>query len=119
MSITKSVAVFLGSAIIIVAFAVGTYLLGWWVEEDTINRRSEINNDSYARQTALQEEMVDKYRTVSDIDVQIATATDEQVAPLKAQRQAVLNQLCLAHSQWTGTVSVPQHVTDYAERNCA
>lgn len=101
------------------AVLVGLYQGGWWLKEDAVNRTSSINNDSYARQTALQEELIDKYRTVSDIDVQLTTATAEQEPALKAQRQAVLNQFCLAHAQFTNTTTIPDYVLDYADRNCA
>lgn len=108
----------IAAIIVIVAIIVGGYLGGWWLREDAINRDSAINNDSYARQTALQEELIDKYGTVADIDVQLTTATDEQAGPLRAQRTAVLNQFCLAYSQYTGTVSLPDTVYAYAEREC-
>lgn len=114
----RTIAGAIGAVVLVAALSVGVYQGGWWLSEDGVNRRAEINNQSFARQSALQEEVIDKYRVLADIDVQISTATDSQAAPLKAQRKAVLDQLCLAWGQMTETATVPATAATYAERNC-
>lgn len=114
----KSATTALVAIVGVVVVLVGLYLGGWWLQEDAVNRTSAINNDSYARQTALAEELTDEYGTLADIDVQLTTATDEQAPALRAQRGAVLDKFCLAWSQYTGTATVSDTITAYAERNC-
>lgn len=115
----KAIAAGIGVLVLIAALGFGAWHLGWFIEEANVNRSAEVNNDSFARQTALQEEIIDKYRTVADIDVQLSTATEDQKPALQAQRTAVLNQLCDAYFQSTGRVTIPSHITNYADRNCA
>ena len=89
------------------------------MEEETTNRRARIDNDSYARQSSLVEDVLDKHRTALDIDVQITTATPEQAAVLRAQRIAVVAQFCDAFGQINQTVTVAPTVAAFADQECS
>lgn len=116
---TKTVFAVIGGLLLTVLLAVGGWQLGWWMNESGTNRRARINNDSYARQSALVDDVLDKHRTALDIDVQLATATPAQAAPLRAQRIAVVAQFCDSFGQIKPTVTVPASVASFASQECA
>lgn len=114
----KNALITAGALLLILVAVVGAYQLGWWLEEDRVNREAEIDNDSYARQSALNDQVIDDYRTITDIDVQLSNASEEQAKPLRAQRQAILNEFCDNYAQLTGTTSLSDSILAYAEREC-
>lgn len=108
----------IGALVLVAALGIGLWNLGWFVEEKNVDKRTEINNRSTARQTALAEEILDKYRDIRNIDVQLTEAADEQKAPLNAQRVAILNQACDAYYQSSGKALIPEDIVAYLEMEC-
>lgn len=111
-------AVLLG-LLIIVGLAVGGWKLGWWMEEETTNRRTSIANDSLARQQALVDEVTDKAADLRRIDVQVTTATPEQSAALSAQRVAIVDQFCAAYGGLTDRITISASVAALASQECS
>jgi hypothetical protein len=92
---------------------------GWWLREESVNRSSEINNDSYARQTALVEEVIDLHTQIADLDVKAAgDVTDEQKTLILTQRAALVTNLCSAYDQTTDTVTIPSDIHAFAAQEC-
>lgn len=113
----------IGAVILVIAIFVGIAIggqhLGLWMEEKATNKRTDIANDSLARQQAVLDNVQDKYRTAVDIDVQLSTATPEQAEVLSAQRKAVVVQFCddfaiLNPDKFT----VPTNVANFAAQEC-
>lgn len=97
----------------------GLWLGGWWLREQSVNRNSEINNDSYARQMALSEQIIDLYPQITDLDVRAAgDVTDEQKTLILTQRAALVTNLCAAYDQTTGTVTLPSDIHAFAAKEC-
>lgn len=119
MSTPTRVLVALAGVVLAVAVAIGGWQLGWWMNEESVNRTARISNDSYARQSALVDDVLDKHRTALDIDVQITTATPEQASVLRAQRIAVVAQLCDSFGQIKTAVTVPTSVAAFASQECS
>lgn len=84
-----------GLTIALIAGALaGLFFLGWWMFEYRINREAEIRRDSFNFQVSAEEQVINLDAELARIDVQIATATDDQAAPLNAQREAIRLDLC-------------------------
>lgn len=107
------------AALALAVLGVGVWQLGWFVEEKNVDKRTEINNRSTARQSALQEEIVDKYRDVRNIDVQLGDASDEQRPALIAQRRAITNQMCDAWFQTTDSALLPDSIHMFLQGECS
>lgn len=114
----KNVLITIVGVLLLVGLAIGGWQLGWWMEQESTNRRTGIANESLARQQARVDEVLDTSRTIADIDVQLATVTEEQAAALSAQRQAVVNQFCDAYSGLTGRLTVPQSAITLNAQEC-
>lgn len=108
----------IAATVLIVAIAIGGQELGLWMEEKQTNRRTDIANDSLARQQALLDSTQDKYRTATDIDVQLSTATPEQAKPLRAQRKAVVSQFCDDYVLLTNNLTIPTNMASFASQEC-
>ena len=101
------------------AILVGGWLGGWWLKEESVNRNSQINNDSYARQTALTEEIVDLHTQIADLDVRAAgDVTPEQKTLILTQRASLVNNLCSAFDQTTGTATLPTDIYTFTAQEC-
>ena len=116
---TKWALAVIGGAVLLVGIVVGGWQLGWWASEEAVNRRAEINEQSFARQTALQEEVLTRYREVTKIDTQLTYANDEQAKALRAQRKALVVRLCDAEARMTGRVTIPADAQAFVQEECA
>ena len=112
------VMVTLGVLALLVLVVFGGWQLGWWLSEESTNRRTGIANRSLARQSALSEEVLDKYRDARNIDVQLTEATPEQQTALRAQRVAIIDQLCDAYAQMTNRMTLSNNVETFVSEEC-
>jgi hypothetical protein len=113
--VLKTVVAVIGGAAVIA----GLWFGGWWLREESVNRTSEINNDSYARQTALAEEVIDLHSQIADLDVRAAgDLTDGQKTLIGTQRAALVTNLCGAYDQTTDTVTIPSDIHAFAAQEC-
>jgi hypothetical protein len=112
-----------GAVLLLAALAaavlVGLYQGGWWLREDGVNRTSRINNDSYARQEALADEIIDLHTQVADLEVTAAgDVTAEQKTLILTQRTALVRNLCASYDQSTGTTTLPTDIHSFAAQEC-
>jgi hypothetical protein len=106
-------------SLLVVAGLVGLYFLGWFLKEQAVNRTSQINNDSYARQSALVEEIIDTHSQVTDLDVRVAgDVTAEQKTLILTQRAALVTELCAAHGQVVHINNIPANIHSFATQEC-
>lgn len=94
------------AAVAIVLLLVGIYLGGWWLTRDSVNRRAEIRQDTYGRQNALVEQILDDIRE----------AEGPNVPP--NQRVAIINQLCDSAAKLTGSIELPASAQTFIAREC-
>lgn len=107
------------AAVLVAGFLVASYLGGWWLREDAVNRTSQINNDSYARQSALADEIIDLHSQVTDLDVRAAgdvTATQKEL--ILTQRAALIENLCTSHGQMIEINNIPADIHAFAAQEC-
>ena len=119
MSNMKIAGLWLLAAAVGAAVLVGMYQGGWWLREDGVNRTSQINNDSYARQSALAEQVIDLHKEVTDLDVLAAgDVTAEQKTLILTNRAALVTDLCAKYGQTTGTTTLPADIHAFAAQEC-
>ncbi len=112
-----AVAVIVGLVLAIGVLA-GGYQLGWWLKEDRVNRTTDIANDSVARQSALQDELITLNQEIADIEVQIGNAGPDQAQRLRAQVDAMQEQFCTAFGKFNHTMEIPTGVSIRAQEEC-
>lgn len=104
---------------VVVGVVIGGYLGGWWLKEDATNRNTGIANESVARQSALQDELIKLNEEISDLDVTIGNTTDTaQVQRLEAQQDAMEERFCSAYGKFTNRMALPLSVTTRATEAC-
>lgn len=108
----------IGVPVLIAVISVAGYLSGWWLKEDVVQRGAEIREDTFARQTALQDQMIGDYRDITNINVQLLSATSTMQAPLKAQQKAIQTQFCDGWARLNSGTNLPQIIRAYAQREC-
>ena len=104
--------------VVVAAFSVVAWQGGWWLREESVNRSAEIREDSFARQTALLGEVIDLNRDVANIDVQLLSATTEQAPVLRAQRKAIVNQMCDSSIRLNDRTNIPNGVQNTLRVEC-
>lgn len=95
-----------GFVAVIALVGVGGYLGGWWLTEDSVNRQARIDQDSYSRQNALVEQILDDVRE----------AEDPNVPP--AQRTAIIDQICDSAAKLTGAIDLPFSTQTFITQEC-
>jgi hypothetical protein len=110
-----------GAALVAVAFVAliifGGYKAGWWLTADSQQRRVELNHDTYGVQ-ADQTQIAQDVTTINQITVQISTADPGTAAALRAQRRAVLGQLCSTYAGIGDPTRLDATTHQFADANC-
>lgn len=94
-------------AIVVVALViVGGYQLGWWLKKDAVNRNAKINQDTYGRQNALVEQILDDIK-------------DAETPGIPAgQRIAIVGQICDSANKLTGSIKLTGNAAAFVAREC-
>lgn len=117
---TDGPTVFVAVATVILSFALlawGGYELGWWLEEDAVNRSAEISDNSVNRESALREEALDHHDTVLNLRTTLTTATESQQPALEAQIAASIDRFCDSYGQ-IDNLQLPDSVNEFADKEC-
>lgn len=88
-----------------VAAIIGLFFLGWWLKEYAVNRNAEINQDTFGRQNALVEQILD------DIG-----EAEGNIPP--NQRIAIVDGICDSAAKLTGTIELPFNAQRFIQENC-
>jgi type II secretory pathway component PulM len=96
----------IGGLLLCVAIVIGGWQLGWWLKDETVNRNAQILQDSYGRQNALVEQVLDDIR-----EVEAGNLPPQQVIAITAQ-------ICDSTAKLTGTIQLPQSAVAFTARNC-
>lgn len=104
--------------VVAIALAVGAWHLGWLAQSANQDRRTEINDRSYARQQALLVESTRLVSTVSEIDSQIEASPDS-TKTLSAQRRAIVAQACEIALKLTAETTQPQALKAFISKECS
>lgn len=91
------------SLVVLVLLAIGAWYLGWFVKEKNVNKAGEVAQQSYSRQVGIAQQTSTLATSIATVDVQITTATPDQAAALRAQRTAMVTQLCDQAAQLNDT----------------
>ena len=106
MTTLKTTLAVVGIAVTVALVAVGIYLGSWWVMRDSTNRDAGIRQDSYGRQSALVEAILDDIREAD------APATPQ------AQRVAIVTIICDNAAKLTGSIELPYSAQNFINKEC-
>lgn len=99
-----------GSTVLIVfvvlALIVGAYIGYWWLRHDTTERSGRLRQDTYGRQNALTEAVLDDIREAETPGI-----------PAN-QRQAIIDQICDNAAKLNGTIDLPSHAQNFLYQEC-
>jgi hypothetical protein len=102
-------------ALLTAGLSIGAWQLGWFVEEKNTERRGRIDQETYQRQNALVEAMLDDVREVRSIDISAAEAPSPQ---LDAQRTAIVSQICDSAAKLNGTIDLDVSTQAFVTVEC-
>lgn len=102
----KAVGATIAGLLLIAAIVVGGYQLGWWLKGNAADRNARINQQTYGRQNALVEQILDDIRDAE---------TPAIPAP---QRQAIVAQICDSAAKLTGSIQLPTSAQAFVAREC-
>ncbi len=88
------------------ALVVGLFFLGFWIKEYSTNRNAQILQDTYGRQNALVEQILD------DI-----SEAEGDIPP--NQRIAVIDGICDSAAKLTGSIQLPLNAQRFIQENCS
>lgn len=106
MKPSTAVAIGVGALTLTAGLAVGGYQLHWWLRDQSVNRTAEINQDSYGRQNALVEQILDDVKEAQDPAIPAA------------QRIAIVDQICNSATKLTGVIALPQNALTLIAQEC-
>lgn len=94
------------SIVLVVAIAIGGWQLKWWMRSETVNRNAQINQESFNRQNALIEQILDDIK-------------DAETAGIPAgQRIAIVDQICDSAAKLTGTIQLSPNAQAFINQEC-
>lgn len=106
MSRSSIVLVTVVSLLILAGIVVGGYQLDWWLRGQEVNRTARINQDSYGRQNALVEQVLDDIK-------------DAETPGIPAgQRVAIVAQICDSAAKLTGAIPLPPTAQLFVTKEC-
>lgn len=106
MSKTSAVMATIIGILVMIAIVIGGWQLGWWLKSETVNRNAVILQDSYGRQNALVEQILDDVR-----EVEAGNLPPQQVI-------AITSQICDSAAKLTGSIQLPQSAASFVAREC-
>ena len=106
MSKVKTTLTTVLAIVIIVVISVNGYQLSWWLKTDSVNRTSRINQNSYGRQNALTEQILDDIREVEGPNVP------------EAQKKAITAQICDSAAKLNNSIDLGANAEAFIARNC-
>jgi uncharacterized iron-regulated membrane protein len=107
-----TIVLIIGGLIIFVALMVGLWHLDWFVKEKNTDRQTQVIDKSVGRQQALTSKVLRDIRTVRTMDAQVKTPA------LKAQRIAIVNDICDNAALLTGSITMPATADSFIQQEC-
>lgn len=111
--------VVVGVLALLALIGVGSWKLGWFVNNANANREAHVIRNGYSNQQTLREEITKKIADVKNMDTQIAeqTPTMDMVPQLIAQRKAIVAIVCQDAAQISGD-PLPTTQASFVSSNC-
>lgn len=108
----KTAAAVIVGFILVVVLGIAAWQLGWFVEAKNVDRRTQVDNNSMGRQQALTSKVLRDISTVRTMDNQVPTPA------LKAQRIAIVEDICTNAGLLTGSVTMPASAESFINKEC-
>lgn len=97
----------------IVVILVGGYFAYWAVVRDSTNRRADVNRTTYEYQQTIRSTLARRLSDIADIDTQ---AVLDESPQLRAQRKAIVAEMCAMADQISG--DVPPRIVAFTVKEC-
>ena len=94
------------AVVLSIAVVVGLFFLGFAIKEYSTNRNAEILQDTYGRQNALVEQILDD---IGEAEGNIPSN----------QRVAVIDGICDSAAKLTGSIQLPINAQQFIQENCS
>lgn len=101
--------------VVVVALSVAAYQLGWWLQEDSVNRTTAIDQNSLSVQETARTVVSDVAAQVAEIEAEVLE-NPANAAALRAQAEAVATRGCDRVEVIRGPVS--SNIADFAFTYC-
>ncbi len=102
----KNVGAVLGGIALVVLIAVGGWQGGWWLQKASTDRNARIQQDTYGRQNALVEQILDDIKDAETVGIP------------PAQRKAIVGQVCDSAAKLTGSIQLSTNAQAFVAREC-
>lgn len=102
----------------IVALIVGGHYLGWWLQGQDVNHQTSNIQHSDSYQRSLVSDITDKIGHVTDITIQMDTASGQQLADLHAQRLGIAREVCDDAARLSPATVLGNGVPKWIATNC-
>ncbi len=89
-----------------IALSVGIYLGSWWLREDSTDRNAQILQNTYGRQNALVEQILDDIEEANEPNIP------------DSQREALVDIVCDSYSKLTGSIQLPRYASSFIAQEC-
>ncbi len=104
---------------LIAAITVAGWQAGWWFKAQNVQKQAHINRTSYEAQKTYRDKIVSDQTVIATIDNQIvdSATTPEQKVALRAQRTAVVNEVCQVATNLTAS-DLSTVIVTFVTSNC-
>lgn len=102
----KQVSTVILGVIVTVALLVCLYLGVWWLRRDTTDREAQILQQTYGRQNALVEQILDDIEEAEDPNIPLS------------QRAALVDIVCDSAAKLTGSIELPNYAQTFVLQEC-
>jgi hypothetical protein len=94
------------SVLLVLSIVVGLFFLGFAIKEYSTNRNAQILQDTYGRQNALVEQILDD---IGEAEGNIPAN----------QRVAIIDGICDSAAKLTDTIQLPFNAQQFVQENCS
>jgi hypothetical protein len=96
----------IGVVVLCGVLLVGLYLGGWWLTRDTTDRSARVQQQTYGRQNALVEQILDDIEEAQDPNIPAV------------QRIAIVDIVCDSAAKLTGSIQLPPNAAAFITEEC-
>ncbi len=102
----KQVAGAFAAVVLVVVIVIGGWQLGWWIKGASTDRNARIQQNTYGRQNALVEAVLDDIKDAETPGIPVP------------QRKAIVDQVCDNAAKLTGSIQLSADAASFVAKEC-